>query len=128
MEEQIKRIIEGLKCSRAEAEEIYKADKAIDRGERMDFDLSPEQEKEAKKMVNATTKKKPVNYDFSKRQRKENATKGSIIAELARFLEQGSENACTAVTITNKERQIAFTIGSDSFELTLVQKRKPKGV
>jgi hypothetical protein len=26
----------------------------------------------------------------------------------------------------NKERQIAFKIGEDNYELTLVQKRKPK--
>ena len=28
--------------------------------------------------------------------------------------------------ITNKERQIAFKIGENSFEITLIQKRKPK--
>jgi hypothetical protein len=40
-----------------------------------------------------------------------------------------SENSGFAVEnaeITNKERQIAFQIGEDKFELTLVQKRKPK--
>jgi hypothetical protein len=30
------------------------------------------------------------------------------------------------VEITNKERQIAFKIGENAYELTLVQKRKPK--
>ena len=30
------------------------------------------------------------------------------------------------VEIVNKERQIAFTVGENVFELTLVQKRKPK--
>lgn len=123
MEEQIKRIMEGLKCSRSEAEEVYKADKAIDRGERMDFDLPPEQEKEAKKMVNTTTRKKPTNYNFSQRQRKENITKSGLITILAEFL----QNHCANVSITNKERQIAFSIGDEQFELTLVQKRKPKG-
>ena len=34
--------------------------------------------------------------------------------------------ACENVEITNKERQIAFKIGENAYELTLVQKRKPK--
>lgn len=42
---QKERIMHYLKVSAEEAEEIIAADKAIDRGERMDFDLSPEQEK-----------------------------------------------------------------------------------
>lgn len=31
-----------------EAESVWEADRAIDKGERVEFDLSPEQEKEAK--------------------------------------------------------------------------------
>jgi hypothetical protein len=41
-------------------------------------------------------------------------------------LEETSENACENVTITNAERQISFKIGENDYELTLVQKRKPK--
>lgn len=115
-----------LKCSAEEAEEIMKCDKAIDKGERVSFDLDPEAEKQAKKYANSTERKKPVNYDFSKRERKPNPTKGAIIAEIAQFLIENSENACENVEITNKERQIAFKIGENDYELTLVQKRKPK--
>ena len=53
-------------------------------------------------------------------------TKASLIAEIADFLQKNSENAIENCEITNKERQIAFKIGENSFELTLVQKRKPK--
>ena len=60
------------------------------------------------------------------RERKENPTKASLIAEIADFLQKNSENAIENCEITNKERQIAFKIGENSFELTLVQKRKPK--
>ena len=52
--------------------------------------------------------------------------KYTFIAELAQFLAENSENACENVEITNKERQIAFKIGENDYELTLVQKRKPK--
>jgi hypothetical protein len=129
-ENQISRIMQGLKCSRDEAIEIFLADKAIDRGERMEFDLPPELEKEAKKMANVTERKRKAptvyNFDTSKKKRKENPTKAGIVAEIAKFLQEQSENACENVNITNPERQIAFTIGDNSYEFTLVQKRKPK--
>lgn len=127
---QILRIRQGLRCSEEEAIEIYLTDKAIDRGERMEFDLPPELEKEAKKMANVTERKRKTptvyNFDTSNKKRKENPTKSGIISEIAKFLQEQSENAVEAVNITNPERQIAFTIGENSYELTLVQKRKPK--
>lgn len=125
MEEQIQRIMQGLKCSREEAEQVYKDDKAIDKGERMSFDLPPEVEKEARKYGRTGTR--AYNFDTTNRKRKENPTKSSIIKELAEFLTNQSENACENVQITNKERQIAFAIGDNKYELTLVQKRAPKG-
>ena len=60
------------------------------------------------------------------RERKKNATKQGIIEELAKFLSEQSDIAYENVVVTNAERQIAFSIGEDNFELTLVQKRKPK--
>ena len=129
-ETQKERIMRVLDVSAEEADEILKADKAIDRGERVPFDLSPEKEKLAKKFANVDTKKrkKPTvyNLDAKGKVRKENPTKASIIAELAKFLTENSENACEMVEITNKERQIAFKIGENAYELALVQKRKPK--
>ena len=129
-ETQKERIMRILDVSAEEADEILKADKAIDRGERVPFDLCPEKEKLAKKFANVDTKKrkKPTvyNLDAKGKARKENPTKASIIAELAKFLTENSENACEMVEITNKERQIAFKIGENAYELTLVQKRKPK--
>lgn len=126
--EQIQRIMSGLKCSEAEAKEILAYDKAIDKAgakERLAHDLDLETEKEAKKMANVRDHKAP-NYNWTKRERKANPTKGGIIAELARFMENDSEFAVTDLEITNKERVIAFTIGDDKFEITLTQKRRPK--
>ena len=128
-----KKQIEAMeKCgfSPEEIEDIIKSDEAIDKGERVYFDLDPEKEKEAKKFAKAGTRKAPTVYKLDnadgKRSRKENPTKAGIIAEIAKFLVENSENACENVEITNKERQIAFKIGENSYELTLVQKRKPK--
>jgi hypothetical protein len=37
-----------------------------------------------------------------------------------------TEKGYEMVEITNKERQIAFKVGENDYEFTLVQKRKPK--
>ncbi len=116
-----------LGMSEQAALDVIDCDHEIDRGIRQEFDLDEETEKMAKKYANSTTKKKPTVYEFTKRERKANPTKASIISELAKFLEEASENATEDVTITNKERQISFSIGEEKYELTLVQKRKPKG-
>ena len=123
---QKERIMKVLGVSAEEADEIMAYDKAIDRGERVAFDLDPEKEKEAKKFANVKDHKRPVAYKWDKRPRKENATKKGIIDELFQFLTENSEFAYKNVTILNKERQISFGLGEDTFELTLVQKRKPK--
>lgn len=125
-ETQKEKIMRILEVDEKTADEILATDKAIDRGERMDFDLDPETEKMAKKMANAGTRKKPTvyNFDTSKRQRKENPTKANLISTLYDFLAR--ETSCENIKITNKERQIAFSCGENNFELTLVQKRTSK--
>ena len=119
----------SLGFTEEEIADVIKCDEQIDRGEKL-FELTPEQEKASKKARNTGTRKAPVVYQLDntggKRSRKENPTKQGIIAELAKFLTENSENACENVEITNKERQIAFKIGENDYELTLVQKRKPK--
>jgi hypothetical protein len=115
-----------LGMTEKEALDVVMCDHEIDKGIPQDFDLDPEKEKMAKKFANATTKKKPTAYNFSQRGRKANPTKAGIIAELADFLTNESANSCTEVEITNKERQIAFTVGEQKYELTLIAKRAPK--
>ena len=122
--------MERLGFTAEEIKDIIETDDAIDKGQKVYFDLDPEKEKEAKKYTKAGTRKAPTVYKLDnaegKRSRKENPTKAGIIAELARFLTETSENACEMVEITNKERQIAFSISNVKYELTLVQKRASK--
>lgn len=126
-EDEIKKVnLMRLGMTEKEALDVIACDHEIDRGVAQEFDLDPEREKMAKKFANATTKKKPTVYDFKQRERKANPTKASIIAEIAKFLAEDSENACENVVVTNKERQISFSIGDNQYEFTLVQKRKPK--
>ena len=120
-ETQIERIMRNLKCSKAEAEEILAEDKKIDRGERVAFDLDPQAEKLAKKYANAGTR--TTKSEKSARKAPENPTKEGVITTIAHFL---TENGYNSVEITNKTRQIAFKIGEDAYELTLIAKRKPK--
>lgn len=118
-----------LHLSEEEALEVIEADRKIDKGEPCDFDLDEEHMKVAKEYakINAKKEKKaPTVYKFDKRERKANPTKQGIIEELAKFLTEQSDIAYENVVVTNAERQIAFSIGEDNFELTLVQKRKPK--
>lgn len=115
--------MQKLGFSEEEIKDIIATDEAIDKGEKVYFDLSPEKEKEAKKYAKAGTRKAPTVYKLDnaegKRSRKENPTKASIIQYLFECLKDYDN-----VVITNKERQISFSHGDDNFELTLVQKRK----
>jgi hypothetical protein len=99
-------------------------DAKVDKGEIMEWDLTAEEHKKAMKQANADEHKKPTTP--VKRERKSNPTKAGIIAEIATFLTENSEFATENVQITNKERMIAFQIGDEKYEITLIQKRKPK--
>lgn len=120
-ETQVDRIMKNLRCSREEAESILAEDKKIDRGERVDFDLTAEQHKQAMKNANAGTR--TTKEGKTARKAPENPTKEGVITALSQFL---TENGYNSVEITNKTRQIAFKIGEDAYELTLIAKRKPK--
>lgn len=114
-----------LGLTEEEIAEVLADDKKVDRGEKL-WELTDEQKKVAKAMTvsDTKTKKAPTVYKFEKKtNRKENTTKSAIIAEIANFL---TEKGYDLVEITNKERQIAFKVGENDYELTLVQKRKPK--
>ena len=121
-----------------EIQQMLADDKRADRGEILEWDMTTEEHKKAMKYANVTektpkksaetTKKGATTYNFdtSTKKRKENPTKANIIAELATFLLQNATFEPENVEIANKERQITFKIGDTSFDLTLIQKRKPK--
>ena len=117
--------MKNLDVTEAEAREILAYDKAVDRGTATEYDFTPDELKVSKKMRSTGTRKAPTVYKLDNgRQRKTNPAKEAIIAELATFLAEKSENECKNVNITNKTRQVAFEIGDKSYEITLVEKRK----
>ena len=117
-----------LGMSEEEIQEMLDEDKRIDRGEVMDWDLSEEEHKKAMKYANSDEKKrkKPAETDNTGKKRKENPTKEGIISKIFTFLCGLSEFSVENVEILNKERQIAFSVSGNRYELTLVQKRSPK--
>ena len=123
--DRIDQIVDLLHCSIAEAKQIIADDKAIDKGERMSFDLTPEQEKQAKKYANVREHKRktPATYKWEKRERKADTTKEGVIEQISQFL---TDNGYQNVEILNKSKLISFKIGEDTYELDLKRKRKPK--
>ena len=113
-----------LGMTEEEIADVAKSDEAIDKGEKL-FELTAEQEKASKQARNSGTRKAPTVYKLDnaegKRSRKENPAKAGIIQYLFECLKDYDN-----VVITNKERQITFSISGNRYELTLVQKRNPK--
>ena len=120
-------IMRLLDCTEEEALDVIETDKIIEQGGRTKYDLPIEQEKEAMKFGAVKDRKaKDKEGNMRGKVRAENPTKSGIISNLAEFLTEMSNFECENVRITNKERQIAFKCGENDYELTLVQKRKPK--
>ena len=116
-----------LGCSLDEAKDVIRTDKEIDQGKRVYFDLSAEQEKEAKKWARTGTRKvekEPTVYKWEKKTtRKANPTKENIISWLAENLPT-SDLEISNLEILNKGKLIAFSVGETNYELDLKQKRK----
>lgn len=110
-----------LKCSYEEAYQIVLDDEAVDRGEPLPWDLTPEQMKVSKQARQADRAKPKEKV---KRERKVNENKQIIIADLLNFFQENEE--IENVEVLNAERQIAFALGGKKYELTLVEKREKK--
>ena len=123
--ELVKHHMKALDIPEVEAIQLVMDDKAVDKGEKL-FELSAEQKKVAKKYAGTGTKKRTVYKFDTAKKKKENPVKQKIITEIERFLNENSEICAENVQIINAERQIFFQIGSNDYELTLVQKRKAK--
>jgi hypothetical protein len=118
---QIEKMMKNLGLTEQEARELLADDAKVDKGQKMAFDLTPEQEKNAKK-ARATGTKKPTAYKFENRKRKENPEKRDImkaIHELAVDCWDGAE-------LVNPERQVDFHLNGSHYSITLICHRAPK--
>lgn len=126
---QIDNLMRSLKISEAEARELLEYDDEVDHAkskQKLKYDLTDEQEKATRKWRQADRKPTVYNFDTSKRERKPNVLKGELIKALFDFLNENTELSIENCVISNKERMICFESGGEKFDLTLIQKRKPK--
>lgn len=121
--DKLEKMMSALGITRAEAEELIKFDKEVDKMsmKEVNADLTPEQKKVQKEMAGTGTKKKQTVYKFdtSKKVRKD-AEKEQIVAEIFAEIQKIYENA----EIVNANREISFKIGENSYSLTLTKHRK----
>lgn len=110
-EEKISAHIKNLGITRAEAIQLIADDIAIDKGAKL-FELTPEQEKEAKKARQAD--RKPTAYNFPKKEKKENTAKREIIQKLAEALTDAED-----VQLVNAEREITFRANGVKYKIVL---------
>ena len=99
-ETQKQRIMRILEVSDKEADEILAYDNAVDKNQKTEYDLTAEQIKETRKYRQAD--RKQTTYNFTKRERKPNATKGGLIAELFTFLTKMSQLPTKNVKLLSK--------------------------
>ena len=125
MEEQILKLMQTLDLTREEAIELINEDKEVDRmkDKDVDNDLSAEHKKIKKQCTNV---KKGVNAygKATTRELKPDENKRAIIKVLEQALIDSG--IATNVEITNIQKMIAFSIGSENFEIDLKRKRAKK--
>ena len=88
------------------------------------FDLTKEQQKEAKKATITTSNKKktPTNYKFDKKTRPKDAEKVEILQKINDFVKKLAENS----EIINEGQEISFSLGENDYSLKLTRHRKTK--
>jgi|GEM_PF-1712722 len=126
MNEQILKLMKTLDITEEEALELYNEDKEVDKMTKMsdiDSDISEEQKKAKKKYTNV---KRGVNAygKTTTRELKPDENKRLIIQTIAKALTECAE--VSNLEITNIQKYIAFSIGSEDFEIDLKRKRKKK--
>lgn len=108
-----------LGMSEAEAKQVLEDDRKIEKGEKMDFDLSKKQEKETRQYRQAD-RAKPFVPNLKPRERKPNMAKRDIIQVLNEALTDIADD----VTVTNIERQIDFVLDGVRYRVVLSAPRK----
>ena len=125
-EKEIKRL-QGLGFSETEATEMVLYDDDVEHGKATEYDLTEEQKKVAKQYTAVDSKRKNPNYVFTKRERKPNETKRTIMKWL-KVLFDGFElkGEVSSVNLSNIERQIDFECDGKQYSITLTEHRQKK--
>lgn len=113
-EKQVEKIMRLRGCDREEALQVVLDDEAVDRGEPLPWDLTPEQKKIQKKA--RATDQGP--REKAVREKKVDNDKKEIIETIIQALDPMDLN------IINQEREIEFKYNGRKFKLTLSAPRK----
>lgn len=123
-EDQVKLLMDKLKVNRVEAIDILKYDDQVNKGKPTEYDLTPDQ---MSNVHNLLRRVEHANAKGGKYTMKQNVEKEDTIYSLANFLVQNTtQHPYDNVIITNKSREITFSIGEKDYTLTLIEKRRPK--
>ena len=119
-EDRIKAVMLAANCSYEDAVQVIEDDEAIDKGERLDWEPTIEEEKEMRKATRVKVDRKPSG-ERKPREREADNVKREIVAKVAEAMGQ-YEN----VEIANVEREVTFVIDGAEYSLTLTKHRKSK--
>ena len=119
-EDRIKAVMLAANCSYEDAVQVIEDDEAIDKGERLDWEPTIEEEKEMRKATRLKVDRKPSG-ERKPREREADNVKREIVAKVAEAMGQ-YEN----VEIANVEREVTFVIDGAEYSLTLTKHRKSK--
>ena len=119
-EDRIKAVMIAANCSYEDAVQVIEDDEAIDKGERLDWEPTIEEEKEMRKATRLKVDRKPSG-ERKPREREADNVKREIVAKVADAMGQ-YEN----VEIANVEREVTFVIDGAEYSLTLTKHRKSK--
>ena len=123
IEKEVKRLM-ATGMSEAEARETAEYDYEIEHGgKNLEYDLTKEQQKVAKKMTSTGTRKKKAEFSWQKKERKPDEEKRDLINKLFEFIAKVIDEKAV---ISNKERQIDFVVSNNNYSITLTRHRPPK--
>lgn len=118
----IERSMKALDLTKEEAIQVWLEDEGYLENEEQEELCKKAKENRITATIHEASATTPKKKTQKERTRKENPTKEMVIAEIAKILPNFAEN----VQVLNVGKLISFTIGENSFEIDLKQKRKPK--
>lgn len=119
----ILRLKSTMKISAEEAVKIWLEDEGILHNEEQENLCKKTKDSGIMRTIHgASAKTAETTPTHRERVKKENPTKGKIIAEVAKLLTEFADS----VNVTNPEKLIEFTMNGNDYKLDLTQKRKKK--
>ena len=116
MGKNIQEIMRTLDISKEEAQSLIREDYAIDRGERLEWEPTVQEETRMRQLTKPSVERKVKQNQ--KRVQKVDVDKRTIMCPLI-----DTYKAFEDFTIVNPERQISFTYGGEQYTFTLTKHR-----